>query len=79
MNQYLESLKNFEEDSEWFHQNIDKLQESFSGQFIAIKNKKTIAADKKIDVVIEAVEKQKENPSLIFIEFVYPKGYMLLL
>lgn len=73
-------LKNFEKDSKWFHENIDKLREQkFTGKFVAIMNEKPIAADKKIDIVIETLEKKGINTACIFIEFVYPKGFVLLL
>ena len=80
MEQELRLLKRFEEDSEWFHKNIDKLRkENFTGKFVAIKNKKPIASDNNLDVMIQSVEKKGENPSYLFIEFVYPEGTILLL
>ncbi|MBS3090234.1 hypothetical protein J4433_00510 [Candidatus Pacearchaeota archaeon] len=79
-NEELKLLGEFEKDSGWFHNNIDKLQENnFSGKFVAVHNEKPIAADKNIDVVIKMVEKAGKNPSCVFIEFVYPKGFTLLL
>ena len=73
-------LKQFEKDSEWFHKNIDKLRkQGYSEQFVAIKNLKPIASDKNIDLVIRKLDKDGENPSFIFIEFVHPKGYTLVL
>lgn len=79
-NQELVLLKNFEQDSGWFYKNIDKLRkEGFTGKFVAIKNSKPIASDKIIDKVIEQLDKKGENPSFVFIEFVYPQGYVLLL
>lgn len=78
--QELQTLEGFERDSKWFHENIEKLREqSFTGKFVAILNGKTIAADKNIDIVIKTIEKEGKNPAYIFIEFVYPKGFTLLL
>lgn len=78
--QELKLLRRFEEDSEWFHENIDELRrEKFTGKFVAIKNKKPIASDTNLDIMIEAVAKKGENPSYLFIEFVYPEGFTLLL
>jgi hypothetical protein len=80
MNQEIQLLKNFEQDSEWFYNNIGKLREQgFVGKFVAIKNLKPIASDKQIDKVIKEIDKQGENPSFVFIEFVHPQGYVLLL
>jgi len=80
VNQELELLENFERDSSWFHDNIEKLREqSFTGKFVAVSNRKTIASDENIDIVIKTIEKEGKNPAHIFIEFVYPKGFTLLL
>jgi len=78
--QELQLLKEFENDSKWFHENIDKLrEENFIGKFVAIKDAKPIASDKNIDLVIKSLEENGEDPSFIFIEFVHPKGFTLLL
>jgi len=78
--QELQILKGFERDSKWFHENVDKLRElNFTDKFVAISNEKPIASDGNIDVVIDAVEKEGENPAYVFIEFVYPKGVTLFL
>ncbi|MBI2043345.1 hypothetical protein HYT25_03080 [Candidatus Pacearchaeota archaeon] len=78
--QELQVLENFEKDSEWFHKNIVRLQkEGFVGKFVAIKDSKPIVSDKNIDTVIKEIEKRGENPSYIFIEFVHPEGFTLIL
>ncbi len=78
--QELQILSNFEKDSEWFHENINKLRkEGFTGKFVAIKNSKPIASGKDVEIVVSEVEKEGENPSFIFIEFVHPEGYTLIL
>ena len=78
--QELELLKNFEEDSQWFHQNISQLRgQNLTNKFVAIKNKEPIASNEDVDVLIESLEKQKENPSILFIEFVHPEGFTLIL
>lgn len=79
-NKELQILLNFERDSRWFYENLEKLRgRGFTEKFVAIKNLKPIASDENIDVIIEKLDKQGENPSLIFIEFVHPEGYVLLL
>ena len=79
-NQELQLLENFEKDSEWFHKNVGKLREmGFTGKFVAIKSSKPIASGEKIDVVVREIEKKGENPSFIFMEFVHPEGYLLIL
>ena len=78
--QELKLVKEFERNSRWFHENIDKLREqSLTDNFVAIDNEKPIAFDRKIDKVIQNLEKEGKNPAYTFIEFVYPKGFTLLL
>ncbi len=78
--QEMSVLRNFEKDSEWFHKNINKLrEEGFEGKFVAVKNSKTLASDKNVDLLINEIEKKGENPSYVFIEFVHPEGFTLIL
>ncbi|MBU3912547.1 MAG: hypothetical protein KKB21_05355 [Nanoarchaeota archaeon] len=78
--QELQLLKGFERDSQWFHENVDKLREqNFTGKFVAIANEKPVASDRNIDIVIRNVEQEGKNPAYVFIEFVHPKGFTLLL
>ncbi len=78
--QELSILKNFEKDSKWFHENINKLrEEGFTGKFVAVKDAKPLASGENIDIVIKSIEGKDENPSYIFIEFVHPEGFTLIL
>jgi hypothetical protein len=80
MSQEAQLLHNFEDDSRWFHENINKLREKgFTDKFVAIKNARPIASGKNIDLVIKEVEAKNQNPSLVFIEFVHPKGSIIIL
>ena len=80
VNQELVLLKNFEEDSRWFHNNTDEIaKQGFVNQFVAIKDKRVICAEKNLNELITKLEEKKENPSYLFIEFVYPKGFTIIL
>ena len=73
-------LQRFEKDSKWFHSNTDLLRKNgFIGKIVAIKEGKVISSGENMDIVIQSVEKQKENPQFIFMEFVHPAGFTLLL
>ena len=77
--QEMDLLGAYEEDSNWFYKNIDKLRKNkLTGKYVAIKNKKTIEKNKDLNLVLKSLEKKGENPSLLFIEFVYPKGTTIL-
>lgn len=78
--QELSLMKNFERDSQWFHENINKLRDKgFTDKFVAIKNSQPIASGENINLVIKKIEAQKQNPAYIFIEFVHPKGSIIIL
>jgi len=78
--QELKLLKGFEKDSEWFHKNIDLLREKgFVEKFVAVKGEKVISSGKDASLLITSLEKQGENPSYVFIEFIHPEGYTLIL
>ena len=73
-------LQRFQKDSEWFHNHIRELRnKGLAGKFVAIKNSKPIASDKDIKVIIKELEKKGEDSSLLFIEFVHPEGFTLIL
>jgi hypothetical protein len=73
-------LERFQKDSEWFYKNIDSLRnQGFVGNFVAIKDSKPIASGKDVNVVIDELDKNGEDSSLLFIEFVYPEGFTLIL
>ena len=73
-------MEAFEEDSRWFYKNVAFLRKkNLTGKFVAIKNKEIIASDSNLDVLIKFVERKKENPSYLVIEFVYPEGTVVLL
>jgi len=79
-NQELVLLKNFEEDSLWFNRNIEEIRkEGFTKKFVAVKGKKILEGNENIDFLIQQLEKKGENPSFIFIGFVYPEGFTLIL
>jgi len=71
-------LEEFESDTEWFYGNIEHLKE-YEGKFVAVKNHKIIASDKKVENVVNEVENLGENPSYLLIEFVHPEGTAILL
>lgn len=78
--QELSLLRNFEKDSEWFHENINKLRkEGFTGKFVAIKNSQPLASNEDINLVLNKLEEKGEDSSMLFIEFVHPEGYTLIL
>jgi len=73
-------LQRFHTDSEWFHKHINKLREKgFTGKFVAIKNSRALASSENINSVLDELESKGEDSSMLFIEFVHPEGYTLIL
>jgi len=80
IDQELQLLQRFEKDSKWFHSNTDLLRKNgFMGKIVAIKEGKVISSGENIDIVIQSVEKQKENPKFIFMKIINPNGFNILL
>lgn len=80
MVQDLELLRDFEESSKWFYENLKNLRnDGFSGKFVAIKDSKPISSSEEIEFLIKDVEEKGEDPSFVFMEFVHPEGYTLIL
>ena len=80
MEEEMQLLKNFEEDSRWFHDNLDLLRkQEYTGKIVAVKGGKVISSGENMDEVIKVLESKKETPQFIFIETVYPEGFTLLL
>jgi hypothetical protein len=76
----ISELKNFEEDGKWFHDNLNSFKvQKYLNKFIAIKNKKIVTSETNLDNLIKNLIKMGENPSYLFIEFVYPQGTVILL
>jgi hypothetical protein len=79
-NSQLLILKNFERDNKWFNKNLNKIRKKgFTNKFVAIKEEKIISSEGNISNLIKLLEKKGENPSYLFIEFVYPEGFTLIL
>lgn len=73
-------MLDFDRDSKWFYENIDLLRKrGLTEKFVAIKGGKVIASGDNVDSVIDFIDKEGENPSLLFVEFVYPEGTVVLL
>ena len=80
MEEEMQLLKNFEEDSKWFHDNLDLLRkQKFTGKIVAIKGGRVISSGENMNEVIQILESKKEIPQFIFIETVHPEGFTLLL
>ena len=76
-----EIAKIHNESFKWFYNNLQKIQESYTGKFIAIYKKKIIESDKDKGSLFQKLRKKYDNKKIeeIFINYVNPKGYFLIL
>lgn len=77
--QEIQLLENFDRDRDWFFDNIRNIQQENLGKFIAVNEKSIIASNEKMEEVVRILEEKGLDPSLIFIEFVYPADSTILL
>ena len=70
----------FEEDDSWLHKQLEseEFQNSYKNKFVAIKDKHVMACAKTVDELIRTLKSNKINLSEIVVEFIYPKGVVIL-
>ena len=76
-----EIIKNHNKSFKWFHDNLQKIQESYSGKFVAILNEKIIESDEERGKIFQKLKQKYNSKEIgeIFVDFVNPKGYFLIL
>ena len=79
MEQELQVLNNIENDSKWLYSRYEKIRESFSDRFVAIKNSKVVESDESMEDLINKLEAKGENPAFLLIKFIPKKEIVLIL
>ena len=76
-----EIAKIHDESFKWFYDNLEKIQKSYTGKFIAIYKKEIIESDKDKGNLFQKLRLKYNNKKNeeIFIKYVNPKGYFLIL
>lgn len=66
---------------EWFHDNLQEIQESYSGKFVAIYKDKIVESDEERGNLFQKLREKYNNREIeeIFVDYVNPKGYFLIL
>jgi hypothetical protein len=75
----LECLTALQHDHLYMQQNYEKLRKKYIDEFVAIRNKKIIAAHKDLDSLLRLLRSKKINPACTLIEFFPPKDLFLVL
>ncbi|KKK42597.1 hypothetical protein LCGC14_1435730 [marine sediment metagenome] len=80
-NRLTEIVKIHDESIRWMYENKKEIQELYAGKFIAIYNNEVIANHVNKTILFNKL-KEKYSPQEveeIFIDFINPKGYILIL
>ena len=63
-------LNKFDQDIEWFKENQKKLEKEYDNNFIAVSERKVMAFDSDLDILLNKLRGLKLDPSNMFIRFV---------
>jgi len=66
------------EDFKWFNENYSDIEKEYSGQFIAIKDKKVLDSAKLFLTLLNKIKSKKVNTDELLIKKVVPKGEILI-
>ena len=74
-----EQLERFEEDTLWFEENFRRLQEVYGGKYIAIENCRVIAVADTLYDLIDDLKKKGKDLEFLVVEYIYPKGSVVII
>ena len=66
-------------DIEWTAKNAKKLFIDYEGKYIAVKDKRIIAASSDFEELLRILERDSINPRLVHIESVAPRSFACIL
>ncbi|MFX1259533.1 MAG: hypothetical protein ACFFAN_16890 [Promethearchaeota archaeon] len=80
-NRLNEIVKKHDESIKWMYENMENIQKSYASKFIAIYNNEIIDSDTNRVGLFNTLKQKYSEVELeeIFIDFVNPKGYILIL
>lgn len=76
-----ELLKIHNESLKWMYDNLSEIQDSYSGKFIAIFNKKVVDSDEDRGILFQKLSAKFDKREIeeIFVDYVNPKDVILIL
>ena len=76
-----EILKIHNESLKWMYDNLSEIQDSYSGKFIAIFNKKVVDSDEDRGILFQKLSAKFDKREIeeIFVDYVNPKDVILIL
>ncbi|MCK4637131.1 MAG: hypothetical protein KAT49_04560 [Methanomicrobia archaeon] len=78
-NEEMKQFEEYERDADWFQEHFDELAEKYVGCVLAVKNRKILATNEDIDVLIRELRTKGENPAVLFIGSILPGDEIIIL
>lgn len=78
MEELFKELKEGNENLQWLSKNFEKIRKQYSGKFVAIKDKKIILSSTDLEALIDKLEKRKEDPARLLIDFIPQEDFILV-
>ena len=79
MNQEVQLITETQNENQWLQSHYEEIQKRYPNKFVAIANKKIIAAGEKMEAVAKSVKEMGKDPAMILIEFIPERGLILIL
>lgn len=79
MNQEMQLITEAQNENQWLQSHYGEIQKQYPNKFVAVANKRVIAAGEKMEAVATSVKEMGKDPALILIEFIPEKGLILIL
>jgi hypothetical protein len=80
-NRLTEIVKKHDESIKWMYDNLNKIQKLYAGKFIAIYNNVIVADDVDRTNLFNILKEKYSDEEIeeTFVDFINPKGYILIL
>jgi hypothetical protein len=79
MNQEMQLITEAQNEDHWLQSHYEEIQKEYPNKFVAVADKRIIAAGERMEAVAESVKEMGKDPALILIEFIPEKGLILIL
>lgn len=74
----LKDFKSLETGSSFISKNSKEFSQKYEKKFVAVYNSSLIAVDESFEEVIKKVREKNIDPSVVLIEYIPPKGQIIL-
>jgi SepF-like predicted cell division protein (DUF552 family) len=75
----IKALEETEKSRAWISKNYDQLRNKFQGKVFAVKNERVVATSESVTKLVEEVKRKGEDPALMLMGSIPPKGVVFIL